>query len=493
MSSSQLTANSKDNSKQVLIVEDDEGFRDVLTMGLNAAGIATFAVGSLHEAREILCRQSFAAVISDMRLGNESGLELLTWMRDRELEIPSVIMTAYATTETTVQALSLGAVDFLTKAKNDIQELIKVVQGIMVKSSAPKTVEDGDVGDFVGVSDSIRRVQALIGKFAIADATVLITGESGTGKEVAARLIHRYSTRNKGPFVAINCGALPENLLESELFGFEKGSFTGASTMKRGIFEEAKGGIVFLDEIGEMPVSLQVKLLRVLQELKVRRIGSSKEMPIDVRVICATNTNIREQAEGGAFRQDLYYRINILHLELPPLRDRLEDLPIFVNHFLSKACKRHGKPPMVLSQDALELLGNYSFPGNVRELENLMERFVALGSGGVLDSEVFPDGLLAELVSVKPKTSEAIAFFENDCTLPKKGFDLDAYLKSCKSYMMHKALEISGGNKTKAAHFLGMGYRPFSYWIEEEGGISGLAKVPPSPADFPLKAGKKEQ
>ncbi|MCL1908286.1 MAG: sigma-54 dependent transcriptional regulator [Holophagaceae bacterium] len=472
-------------SKRVLIVEDDEGFRDVLVMGLHAEGIEAFAVGSLKEAIDILGRRSFAAVVSDMRLGGESGLDLLKWMNERGLEIPSVIMTAFATTETTVLALSLGAVDFLTKAKNDIQELIKVIQGILAKSAPAKSVDDGGVGDLVGVSDSIRRTQALIGKYAIADATVLITGESGTGKEVAARLIHRYSVRNKGPFVAVNCGALPENLLESELFGYEKGSFTGASTMKRGIFEEANGGIVFLDEIGEMPIPLQVKLLRVLQELKVRRIGSSKEAPIDVRVICATNINIRELAESGTFRQDLYYRINILHLELPPLRERLEDLPAFVNHFLSNACKRHGKPPMALSQDAMKLLGAYSFPGNVRELENLMERFAALGSGGVLDVEVFPDGFLSDQVTSRPVLAASPIL--NNSGMPEGGFDMDRYLKSCKSFLMHRALELSGGSNTKAAHFLGMAVRPFKHWVEEVGGADALPKHPPSPADFPRR------
>ncbi|MCL1908594.1 MAG: sigma-54 dependent transcriptional regulator [Holophagaceae bacterium] len=475
-------------------MEDDQGFRDVLVMGLNAEGIEAHAVGSLPEARDILGKRSFAAVISDMRLGTESGLDLLKWMNENGMEIPSVIMTAFATTETTVQALSLGAVDFLTKAKNDIQELIKVVQGILAKSVPAETMDDDGVGDLVGISTSIRRVQALIGKFAIADATVLITGESGTGKEVAARLIHRYSARSMGPFVAVNCGALPENLLESELFGYEKGSFTGANTMKRGIFEEANGGIVFLDEIGEMPVPLQVKLLRVLQELKVRRIGSSKELPIDVRVICATNAYIRDIAESGTFRQDLYYRINILHLELPPLRERMEDLPAFVSHFLSSACKRHGKPPMMLSQDAMNMLRGYSFPGNVRELENLMERFAALGSGGVLDLEVFPDGFLSDQAANTATTANiSTAIVMNPVSdmyvsgLPENGFDLDAYLKSCKSFFMYKALVMSTGDKTKAAHLLGMKFRQFKYRLDEEGGADALPKHPPSPVDFPLR------
>lgn len=480
-------------AKSVLVVEDDPAFRDVLTLGLNSEGIKTVAVGSLEGAKEILAKQAIGAVVSDMRLGPESGLDLLIWMKERGLNIPSVIMTAYATTETTVQALSLGAVDFLTKAKNDIHELINVIRGILAESSgsqASKAIEGNDVGELVGTSDSIRRIQALIGKFAVADAMVLITGESGTGKEVAARLIHRYSARCKGPFVAINCGALPENLLESELFGFEKGSFTGATTTSRGLFEEANGGIIFLDEIGEMPLPLQVKLLRVLQELKVRRIGGKQERPIDVRIICSTNRNIREQVENGNFRQDLYFRLNILNLELPPLRQRLEDLPHFVDHFLSKACKRLGKPPMSLSQEAMALLGNYSFPGNVRELENLMERFAVLGSGGTLGCDVFPDSLLATLVpdrQAKEQTETHSPNQQCQAELPDSGFYLDAYLNSCKGYFARKALEAAGGNKTKAAHLLRMSVRHFKYLVDEAGGPEALPGQPPKPVDFSLK------
>ncbi|MDR2560469.1 MAG: sigma-54 dependent transcriptional regulator [Holophagales bacterium] len=484
------TSHKRADDKQVLIVEDDEGFREVLSLGLGAEGIETFAVGSLREAKEALARQKFAAVVSDMRLGSESGLDLLSWIKEESLDIPSVIMTAYATAETTVQALSLGAVDFLTKAKNDIHELVKVVQGLMTKAAPFDMSEDDSSSDLVGSSDSIRRVQALIGKYAIADATVLITGESGTGKEIAARLIHRHSARAKGPFVAVNCAALPENLLESELFGYEKGSFTGASTAKRGLFEDAKGGVVFLDEIGEMPLPLQVKLLRVLQELKVRRIGSSRETPIDVRVICATNHNIRELADNGSFRQDLYYRLNILHLEMPPLRQRLEDLPALIGHFLAGACARHGKPSMSLTQDAMDALMSYSFPGNVRELENLMERFAALGSGGALDKDVFPDNILAELESKRHDNAESPATASHvrghEAWIPSGGLDLDAYLKSTKGYFVQKALTLSGGNKTKAAHLLGMGYRPLKYLLEEAGGAEALPKEHPAPQDFPL-------
>ena len=479
------------NPIPVLIVEDDAGFRDVLTLGLKAEGIETFAVGSLAEAKNALTSRRFAAVVSDMRLGAESGLDLLMWMTGRGLNTPSVIMTAFATTETTVKALSLGAVDFLTKARNDIKELVKVVQGILAKSVPSAAAEAGGDKDLLGTSDGIRRIQALIGKFALADSTVLITGESGTGKEVAARLIHRYSSRSKGPFIAVNCGALPENLLESELFGYEKGSFTGANAMKRGLFEEAHGGVIFLDEIGDMPLPLQVKLLRVLQELKVRRVGSHEEMPIDVRVVCTTNRDVQELSEKGEFRRDLFYRLNILHIVMPPLRERPDDLPLFISHFLSSACERMGKPPMSLAPDAMEMLRSYSFPGNIRELKNLMERFAALGSGGMLGSEVFPDNIHKEFVHRKAgrpaKQAFTAALGQLRIKMPLDGFDLDGFVKSSKRYFIREALSLSGGNKSKAAHLLGMGFRPFRYMVDEGGGIDGLPENFPDPSQFPLK------
>ncbi|MDE3245493.1 MAG: sigma-54-dependent Fis family transcriptional regulator, partial [Acidobacteriota bacterium] len=276
--------------------------------------------------------------------------------------MPAVILTAFATTETTVQALNLGAVDFLTKTKNDIAELTKVLHGIFQESEPGPIHEVSDLGDLVGVGDTIRKIQALVGKIARADTTVLITGESGTGKEIVARLIHRYSERGAGPFIPVNCGALPEALLESELFGYEKGAFTGATGVKRGLFEEANGGFLFLDEIGEMPLPLQVKLLRVLQERKLRRLGATEERAVDVRVIGASNRNLRERTEEGKFREDLYYRLNILNIELPPLRDRREDLPVLIEHFLRRSCAKLNKPSMYLQPESLRVLERYRFP-----------------------------------------------------------------------------------------------------------------------------------
>ncbi|MBK8791577.1 MAG: sigma-54-dependent Fis family transcriptional regulator [Holophaga sp.] len=471
-------------NRSILILEDEPSFREVLELGLSPHGFNPETVGTLEGAKLRLKATAFDAVVSDLRLKDGSGIDLLTWMKEQGIETPVVIMTAFATTETTVQALNLGAVDFLTKAKNDIQELTKVLQGLFVKQALPMFSEITDLGDLVGVGDTMRKVQALVGKVALADSTVLITGESGTGKEIVARLVHRYSERAKGPFVPVNVGALPESLLESELFGYEKGAFTGANTTKRGLFEEAQGGIIFLDEIGEMPLPLQVKLLRVLQERRIRRLGANEERPVDVRVIGATNQNLRERAERNQFRQDLYYRLNILHIELPPLRERVEDLPVLVEHFLGRFCRKLNKVPMSLESEAMAVLRKYRFRGNVRELENLMERCVALSAGGPIGVELFPDNILAEVEGRSTSSREHASAFE----FPAEGFDVEAYLNTLKSHLMRRALERCDGNRTKAARLLGMSFRAYRYWIQELGGAEALAPAFPHPEDFPPKA-----
>ena len=461
--------------KRVLLVEDEPSFRDVLQIGLAPQGFDTVAAGTLAEARKLLLEESFDAVVSDLRLKDGSGIDLLAWVKERALATPVVIMTAYATTETTVQALNLGAVDFLTKTKNDLHELTKVLKGIFTVSAVPPAPELSDIGDLVGVGSTIRKVQALVGKVARADTTVLITGESGTGKEIVARLIHRYSDRAKGPFVPVNCGALPEALLESELFGYEKGAFTGAVGVKRGLFEEAEGGVIFLDEIGEIPLPLQVKLLRVLQERRVRRLGANEERPVDARVIGATNRNLRARAEAGQFRQDLFFRLNILHIELPPLRERQEDLPVLAEHFLTRFCRKLNKPPMTLTEDALEALRRYRFQGNVRELENLMERCVALNAGGPIGRDLFPDNVLIPAV---PAAAQSL-------DIPRDGFDLEAYLAALKGHFMRQAMDRAEGNKTRAARLLGMGFRAYRYWLQEMGGAETLPARFPWPEEFP--------
>ncbi|HTL97892.1 MAG TPA: sigma-54 dependent transcriptional regulator [Holophagaceae bacterium] len=455
--------------RHILLLEDEQGLREVLGLTLAQEGFRCTEARGLKEAQAALEKGGYDGVLSDLRLKDGSGIELLTWMKERGLSLPVVIMTAYATTETTVQALNLGAVDFITKPFRN-QDLIATLKGLLAEAEAPALGDALEVvGELVGVGQTMRKIQALVGKVARADSTVLLTGESGTGKEVVARLIHRYSDRGNGPFVAVNCGALPENLLESELFGFEKGAFTGATATKRGLFEEAEGGILFLDEIGEMAMPLQVKLLRALQERKVRRLGSAEERPVDARVITATNRQLRERAERGDFREDLFYRLNILHIELPPLRERAEDLGVLADHFIRRACERLGKAPMPLHPEALETLRAYRWPGNVRELENLMERCVALNPGGPVTRDLFPDVVLA---GGPQAPLPALA-------LPADGVDLEAWMQAIKGHFLRRALEEAGGVKTKACRRLGMSFRAYRYWLQELGGVEAL------PADFP--------
>ena len=467
------------STQRILLVEDEPGLRDVLTMALEAAGFACEAVPGLEEGQRALREATFDGVLSDLKLKDGSGIELLTWMKEQGLETPVVIMTAYATTETTVEALNQGAVDFITKPfKHD--ELIASLKGLLA-TAEPQGPPPSDLGELVGVGPMMRKINALIGKVSRADTTVLLTGESGTGKEVVARLIHRYSDRAKGPFVAVNCGALPEALLESELFGFEKGAFTGAGAMKRGLFEEAGGGVLFLDEIGEMPLSLQVKLLRVLQERRLRRLGATEERPVDVRVIAATNRELRALAEAGDFREDLYYRLNILQIELPPLRDRPEDLPVLAEHFIRKFCQKLVKPPMQLHPEVMAQLLGYRFPGNVRELENFMERCVALNPGGPITKDLLPEGLSKPAVLEPSQRTAPLG-------IPTDGFDLEAWIQALKGHFLRKALEEVGGVKTKAGKRLGMSFRAYRYWLAELGGLEALPEAFPWPEDFPSNA-----
>jgi two-component system response regulator PilR (NtrC family) len=463
-------------TQRILLVEDEPGLREVLTLALEAAGFRCEAVAGIEEGERALRETTFDGVLSDLKLKDGSGIELLSWMKEEGLETPVVIMTAYATTETTVQALNQGAVDFITKPFKH-EDLIGTLKGLLA-AAEPAAPPPQDLGELVGVGPVMRKINALIGKVSRADTTVLLTGESGTGKEVVARLIHRYSDRAKGPFVAVNCGALPEALLESELFGFEKGAFTGAGAMKRGLFEEAGGGILFLDEIGEMPLSLQVKLLRVLQERRVRRLGATEERAVDVRVIAATNRDLRARTEAGAFREDLYYRLNILQIELPPLRERPEDLPVLAEHFLRRSCQKLAKPPMQLHADTMAQLLAYRFPGNVRELENLMERCVALNAGGPITRDLLPDGF--GQAAPAEGAGRPVPLM-----IPCDGFDLEAWLTALKGHFLRRALEEVGGVKTKAGKRLGMSFRAYRYWLAELGGLEALPQDFPWPADFP--------
>ncbi|HEY3270704.1 MAG TPA: sigma-54 dependent transcriptional regulator, partial [Geothrix sp.] len=373
------------STQRILLVEDEPGLREVLTLALEGAGFGCEAVSGIEEGRQALREAAFDGVLSDLKLKDGSGIELLTWMKEEGLETPVVIMTAYATTETTVQALNQGAVDFITKPFKH-EELIGTLKGLLA-AAEPAAPPPQDLGELVGVGPVMRRINALIGKVSRADTTVLLTGESGTGKEVVARLIHRFSDRAKGPFVAVNCGALPEALLESELFGFEKGAFTGAHRRKYGRFEMAQNGTIFLDEISEMHLDLQSKLLHVLQEKQFFRIGGETEVKVNCRILTATNKNLEQTVDEGRFRRDLFYRINVVNILIPPLRERKEDIPLLADYFLTRYSEMYNREAVKISPKLMEMFLSYAWPGNVRELENNIKRLIILGNEGQLISE----------------------------------------------------------------------------------------------------------
>jgi two-component system, NtrC family, response regulator AtoC len=378
---------------RVLIVDDEKNLRESLADFLKIDGIETECAENGLAAQRLLSESVFDAAILDLRMPGLSGLELLDWLREQGPEVPVVMISAFGDIDDAVSAMKLGARDYIVKPFNPEELAIRLKRIV----SERRLVEAEAVRNFgkpggaarrgsglVGRSRSIEEVKNLIDRVAPTNATVLITGESGTGKEVTARSLHALSPRKDGPFIPVNVGGIPETLLESELFGYERGAFTGAETRKPGIFELANQGTLFLDEIADMPQALQVKLLRAVQEKKIRRLGGTKDMPTDIRIIAATNRDIEEAVRAGSFREDLYYRINVIRIRLPPLRDRIEDLPDLCEALVEKLDARLGRKVIGVSRGALELLASYRFPGNVRELENLLERAIILCTGDLV-------------------------------------------------------------------------------------------------------------
>ncbi len=375
----------------VLVVEDEEKLRRVVELQLKTAGFEVEQAGSAEEALKLT--DGADVILTDLRLPGISGLELLANLRRQDSHTPVIVMTAFGSIETAVDAMKAGAVDFLPKPFS-LDHLMTVVN----KALEIRTLRDenrelrAELGqryefdNIVGRSDAMREIFATVERVAPTRATVLLCGESGVGKDMIARAIHHHSPRDGRPFVKINCTALPENLMESELFGYEKGAFTGANTTKPGKFEQADTGTVFLDEIGDVPASVQVKLLRILQEREFERLGSNKTRHIDVRVLAATNVDLRAALEQGTFREDLYYRLNVLPINIPPLRERKEDIPFLADHFVKKLRKDLGTPAQSISDAAIQRLLEYHWPGNVRELENVIERTWSLATGSILEA-----------------------------------------------------------------------------------------------------------
>ena len=429
---------------RILITDDERNIRESLKKYLGLDGIDSRCAETGEEALRLLERESFDAVILDLKLPGMSGQDVLAWMRDRGVSAPVIMISAHGQIPDAVEALKTGARDYLVKPFDPAELSIKLRQLVDDKRrenllEAEKRI--AGPGGLIGGTDAMRRVSAQIDKIAASDVTVLITGESGTGKEVAAREIHRRSPGASEPFVAVNIGGIHEGLMESELFGHERGAFTGASARKQGLFELAGRGVIFLDEIGEMPPPLQVKLLRVLQERKIRRLGGSADIPVGARIVSATNRDLEALVKDGRFREDLYYRLNVFRLTLPPLRERGGDIPLLTEHLLRKLSVRMSRPVPSLQPEAMEKLLDYPFPGNIRELENILERALIYGGG----KEIRPGD-----IDIRQTGGDEGAAF-GSCASGSK-----ASLEELEKQAVREALARYGGNRTRAAEELGV-------------------------------------
>ena len=434
---------------RVLVVDDEPDIRELIDLTLARMGLATACVGSVAEARAALDEGSFQLCLTDMRLPDGDGLEIVRYITEHHARTPVAVITAYGSAENAVAALKAGAFDYLAKPVG-LEQLRALVKSAL---RLPGGSADGAeaLQSLIGDSPSMTQVRAMIEKLARSQAPVYISGESGSGKELAARMIHARSARSVGTFIPVNCGAIPENLMESEFFGYRKGAFTGAEGDHDGFFHAAHGGTLFLDEVADLPLAMQVKLLRAIQEKRVRKVGSVTEEPVDVRIICATHKNLRELVDKGGFRQDLYYRLNVIELRMPPLRERMEDIAPLVEAILRRV---FGDSPPQLSAAALKALELYSFPGNVRELENILERATALCSGDaidVADLHLGPEEMGGGEVSGRGSET------------------LDEYLNRLERQAILEALQKADGNRTAAARLLGVTFRSMRYRLERLG------------------------
>ena len=445
----------------ILVVDDDQGMREFMEIMLTKEGYSVTSADNPVKAINLCRKNDYDLVITDLKMPKIDGIEFLKNIKDNRPETIVILITAYASGETAVNAMKEGAYDYVEKG-GSIEELKQIVQQALLKnglvSADQKPVKDEMFYGMMGASREMAKVFSTIRKVANTPANILILGESGTGKELVARAIHANSSRSKMPFMAINSGGIPENLLESELFGYMKGSFTGAYADRPGLFELAKGGTVFLDEIGELPPVLQVKLLRVVQEKTFRRIGGGDDMKVDVRIISATNQNLKERVKKGEFREDLYFRLNVIPIHMPPLRERREDIPLLTRHFIDKYAREFGKEVRTISSYAMELLMNYPFPGNIRELENIIERGVAMESSNI----ILPENLVLS-------EQDDVEIHPHDADMTDSGLDLNVELEKYERKIIEKALKKTRGSKTKAAELLHVTFDSLRYRIEKLG------------------------
>lgn len=446
-----------------LVVEDELAFRNVIGEVLQAAGYRVTLVSSGGHAQRLASSQPFDVVISDVRLGEgPDGMEILATFQREQPQTPVILMTAFGDVENVMKAISAGAYDYISKFPFQPRELLQIIERALERrrllaEKKGQKKDNGRLREIIGRSPRMLEVYKLVAYVAPSQSTVLIVGESGTGKELLARAIHSHSLRTSAPFVAVNCAALPETLLESELFGHSRGAFTGAVQNKRGLFEEAQGGTLFLDEIGDISPKMQAQLLRVLQEGELRRVGGSEPVKVDVRVVAATNQDLGEAVLAGRFREDLLFRLNVVSIRLPALRERPEDLPLLVEHFLEKIARKAQRPSLGISAQALDLLTQYPWPGNVRELENVLERALTLTKGGIILPADLPTDLREQPhVPGSPDGVSLLSVLAHDRpTLAELG----------RRYV-RLVLESEQGNKKRAADILGINRRTLYRTLE---------------------------
>jgi two-component system response regulator PilR (NtrC family) len=451
---------------RILVVDDEESIREFLDIMLKKEGYEITTAEDGQKAIDLLAKKSFDMVISDLQMPKVTGIELLKHVKTEYPQVLFMLITAFGTTESAVEAMKMGAYDYITKPFKIDEVRINIANALRSQSLEleNKTLKkelgkEYSFQNLVGNSEPMHKIYDLVKRVAATPTNVLITGESGTGKEVVAKAIHYNGPLKDKPFVTVNCGAIPESLMESEMFGHKKGSFTGAVADKQGLFEVADGGTLFLDEVGELPLSIQVKLLRAIQERVIRRVGSTEDTHINVRLMAATNRNLEEMVAQGTFRQDLFYRLNVINIKAPALRERREDIPLLANHFLKKYNERLGKSINGISQEAMEILKKYEYPGNVRELENIIERTVALEAGATILPESLPP-FVQTPSGRKMASSEGIEITE-------EGLDLDKVIGQIEKELIIKAIHQSGGIKKRAAKLLGITFRSMRYRVEK--------------------------
>ncbi len=445
-------------TRKALVIDDEPDLRNLLSISLGRMGIQCVEAGSVGEARKLLDVDRFDICLSDMRLPDGNGIELVRHIQKRFPELPVAMITAYGNVDTAVEALKAGAFDFIAKPVN-LDQLRQVVDAAILTASrneGDRPASGSMDNELIGESPALRRLQEMIAKVARSQSPVYVHGDTGTGKELVARLIHRSSGRRDGPWVPVNCGAIPSELMESEFFGHKKGSFTGAHQDKQGLFEAASGGTLFLDEVAELPMPMQVKLLRAIQERRTKPVGGTTEKSVDVRIVSATHTDLAELVRQGRFRNDLFYRLNVIEIHVPSLRERADDIPLLARRFLERLNRQNGSR-LRFSEESIDRLTRYDYPGNIRELENIVERAFTLCEGDTIRAD--------DIVAAPPLPDDG----DSDSYQPGIDLPLDDHLAQIERQALEDAIRRTGGNKTEAASLLGMTFRSLRYKLKKYG------------------------